>query len=500
MSKAPYPHSILEKGRKIFNIISSLALVLQRDSKKNLITLLRPGSSLGEWQRWKIASKKEELAPSRPLSSFASNAENSYLRNEEVETDISGTSTVQNQSEQPPLSTLEIISQTKSQPILLDAATPPPLSISKSDWIVGVPTRDLIVIPLWVDSQGDLQELIMLELSSKHLLRRGMSEGLKMITHETQEERTLVVVFAPTTIPSVATAPYLKQADYFEAAARLLPIENIDLVVWKELGEICFGFVKKNQYLWFSGSGETEINSFLLGLIKRMAFHLQAESVLERIPQTVRMIGSFSKEEHHLLLENLGISENDCDSITELNSPIIPSPLLDLPSEQAREERVLQEKKNRIKKVIAVALLGYFLMLFLGATNLLFKKITVTHLSYQLSAAASAVKKANEEIIQWQEFRFAIDPTTYALDLLAAIASQIHGEKIRLTSLSAIAGRLQITGEASDVSQAYHFLELIKKAPEFQEYEWTSSQPKLAGKNSVKFETEGSLPHAKTSP
>ncbi len=456
------PNIFLEKGRTLLAAISQLVLLLQSDSKKNHKTLLRPGTSLGEWQRWKIASKKEEKHAAR--------------------------------------SAIEIVSSSKAEPLLLDASTAPPLAGSTLDWIVGVPTRDLIVIPLWVASQGDLQELIRLELSSKHLLRRGMSEGLKMITHEIQEERTLVVVFAPTSTPSVTTAPYLKKGHYFEAAARLLPIENVDLVLWKELGEVCFGFVKKNQYLWFSGSGENRVNSFLTELIKRLSLHLQAELVLTQIPQSVRMIGSFSMEERLLLQENLGISENACDLILELPGPTIPEPLLDLPSEQAREERALQEKKNRIKKIVSLALLGYFFFLFSGASNLLVKKMIVTHLSHQLSVDASSVRKANDEMIEWQEFRFAIDPTTYALDLLAAIASQIHGEKIRLISLSDSAGRVQITGEATDVSQAYHFLELIKKAPEFQEYEWTSSQPKLAGKNSVKFETEGSLPHAKTSP
>jgi hypothetical protein len=459
MSKNLFSTSADAANNSIVSVLASLSAKAKQqfaatvEFRKNskILTLLRPGTQEGTWELWKMPSKKEEA------------------------------------------------SEVNSEPILLEPSVPPPLASSKTHWIIGVPTRDLIAVPLWVASQGNLEELVMLELSSKHLLRRGMSEGLKIITLEIHEERTLVVVLAPAATPSMATASYLKTAEHFEAAARLLPTENVDLVLWHELGEICFAFIKKNQCLWFSGSSEAEVNSFLIGLIKRMALHLQAESTLDHMPRSARMIGPFSTQECELLQRELGIAEKFCEQSADLPSPVIPTPLLDLPSEQARHERVLQAKRDRIKKIAALALMGYFFFIFSGAVNLLFKESIATHLSHQLTLASAPIEKANHDLAEWQEFRFAIDPRTYALDLLAAVASQIHGEKIRLISLASIDGRLQITGEATDVSQAYHFLESIKTAADLQEYQWTSSQPKLAGKNSVRFETEGSLPNAKTS-
>ena len=204
-----------------------------------------------------------------------------------------------------------------------------------------------------------------------------------------------------------------------------------------------------------------EINSFLLGLIQRIAFHLQAESVLEEMPHRVRLIGSFSIGERELLQKNLSIAQSACEHINELPAPIIPKPLLDLPSLLAREARFLGAKRDRIKKIASLALMGYFCLLSIGATNLLLKKIMLAHFSHQLLAASTTLEKATREITEWQEFRFSVDPTTYVLDLLAAIGSQIRGEKIRLTSLADVDGLLQITGEASDVSAAYHFIDLI---------------------------------------
>jgi len=59
-------------------------------------------------------------------------------------------------------------------------------------------------------------------------------------------------------------------------------------------------------------------------------------------------------------------------------------------------------------------------------------------------------------------------------------------------------GRLAIAGEATDVAQAYEFFERVKKNPLLQDYDWTSRQPQLAGRNKVRFEMEGARPDAKT--
>lgn len=79
-----------------------------------------------------------------------------------------------------------------------------------------------------------------------------------------------------------------------------------------------------------------------------------------------------------------------------------------------------------------------------------------------------------------------------------AVASAIPADHVRLTQYNLESGKLAIAGEASDVSQAYEFVERIKKNPLLQKYDWTNDQPQLAGKNKVRFQMEGALPDAKT--
>ncbi|MBM3857402.1 MAG: hypothetical protein FJ390_05495 [Verrucomicrobia bacterium] len=439
-----------QQTQKIFSKIESELASLKKTAPERDLLTLRPGEQENQWQLWKFPNGKTEV------------------------------------------------------PALLNNHATPLSPSQKTQLLIGVPTRDLVVIPLWISTEGNVQELLELELSSKHLLRRGMMEGLKTIPIETEQARSLIVVLAPTTSPSTATAPYLKAADQFEAAVRLLPHHDADLVVWRELGEICFGFSRKGEYVWFSGTNEATVTRNTLGLIKRMILQLEAESILQDAPRSLHIIGSFSEEERSLLKNLVSISSASLDHQryhydAELPQPILPNPPLDLPDEAARTQRLHQEKKLKLKRGIALVTLIYFCIILLAGSTFFLKKLTLRYYQHRIAKEEPAIEQANQTILQWQEFRPAIDPTAYPLDILAEIARQIHGEKIRLITLTGMEGRLQIIGEATDVAQAYHFIEQIKKIPELQEYQWTSGQPKLAGKSSVRFELEGSRSHAKAS-
>jgi hypothetical protein len=116
-----------------------------------------------------------------------------------------------------------------------------------------------------------------------------------------------------------------------------------------------------------------------------------------------------------------------------------------------------------------------------------------------LNSIQTEATSAQNLVTEWKQFRSSIDPQTFAIDQLAAVATEIPGEQVRLTQYGYNSGRLSIVGEATDVSQAYEFFERVKKSPLLQDYDWTSGQPQLAGRNKVKFEMEGVRPDAKTS-
>ena len=119
----------------------------------------------------------------------------------------------------------------------------------------------------------------------------------------------------------------------------------------------------------------------------------------------------------------------------------------------------------------------------------------------QLRAEAASLEApataARGEAERWREIRSAVDPRVFALDLLAAVAAQLPSDQVRLTVFSLESGRLSIEGEAPSVPEAYAFVENVRKSAALADFDWTASQPQLAGKKSVRFELEGRSPDAK---
>jgi hypothetical protein len=157
--------------------------------------------------------------------------------------------------------------------------------------------------------------------------------------------------------------------------------------------------------------------------------------------------------------------------------------------------------RSRLKRLASLTTLGlaiYAVVLFFVAADLGWQRFKLHRLNAELKKIEPSAAKAQELVTEWKRFRFSIDPQTFAIDQLSAVAMEIPGEQVRLTQYNYDNGRLAIAGEATDVAQAYEFFERVKKNPLLQDYDWTSRQPQLAGRNKVRFEMEGARPDAKT--
>ena len=79
------------------------------------------------------------------------------------------------------------------EPVLLAEGNSLP---KKSTRTIALPTRSLFAWPLWIASEGEETELVRLELSGRHLLKRGMEETLTLIPVLEEENRRLVLALA----------------------------------------------------------------------------------------------------------------------------------------------------------------------------------------------------------------------------------------------------------------------------------------------------------------
>ena len=356
---------------------------------------------------------------------------------------------------------------------------------------LALPTRSILAVPLWVAAEGDPRELADLELSSRHLLRKNAE--LNCLPLLKQDGRSLVLALASVDDPDAAE--FFKKAESFEFPARLIPSGGADIVIWRELGDLCFALYRDGECVFFSSSGENLAGPAFCGVLSRTVMRLHAEGVLARLPARLRIIGKFTQEECQALGHALRID-------WELDETAPPPKPLGQPSNPAPPSaRVEIDRRGRLRKLGLFAVVGmavYAVILLGVAVDLVVRKIQLQSLSAELASIETAAAESQRMVNSWNEIRTAVEPSAFAIDQLDAVASQIPGEQVRLTQYNYDKGRLVITGEAADVSQAYEFFEKVKKVPMLQDYDWTSRQPQLAGRNKVRFEMEGVRPDAKT--
>ena len=357
--------------------------------------------------------------------------------------------------------------------------------------LLAVPSRSVLSMPLWIASQGDPAELAELELTSRHLLRKDAEVYTVPILEK--EGRSLVLALAAT--DDETANEYLKKAKCFEIPARLLDHAGADVLVWKEQGALCFAIYREDKCVFFAATGDSNPGAAFCGAIARTAMRLRSESVITRMPAKLRLIGDFLEADAASLGHALRL---DFEIEKKLSAPVLPALFSDAAPPTARAALLSRSRIKRLASFATVGLAIYAVILFCVAADLAWQRFKLHRLNNELKSIESVSTNAQHLVTEWRQFRPAIDPQAFAIDQLAAVATEIPGEQVRLTQYNYDKGRLSIAGEATDVSQAYEFFERVKKAQLLQDYDWTSRQPQLAGRNKVKFEMEGARPDAKT--
>ena len=357
--------------------------------------------------------------------------------------------------------------------------------------LLALPSRSVLSMPLWIASQGDATELAELELTSRHLLRKDAEVYTVPILEK--EGRSLVLALAAT--DDETAHEYLKKAKSFEIPARLLNPAGADILIWEEQGGLCFGIYRDDTCVFFAATGDANPGTAFCGAIARTAMRLKAEGVITRMPAKVRLIGNFTDGDASSLGHALRL---DFEIEKEHPVPHLPTHLSNAAPPTARAALVSRSRLKRLASLTTLGLAIYAVVLFFVAADLGWQRFKLHRLNAELKKIEPSAAKAQELVTEWKRFRFSIDPQTFAIDQLSAVAMEIPGEQVRLTQYNYDNGRLAIAGEATDVAQAYEFFERVKKNPLLLDYDWTSRQPQLAGRNKVRFEMEGARPDAKT--
>ena len=360
----------------------------------------------------------------------------------------------------------------------------------KSLRVIAMPSLSLFSWPLWIAAEGESRDLVKMELAGRHLLKRGMEEGLTAIPILQLGERRLVLAVATEEpFPEEMMPDNWKNAARFEISARLRgPEAKPDMILWQEQGVIQAAYYRDGQTVWFCAVRPGHCGSTL----RRASVRLLSEGILGHLPSTILLQG-ISLEARLLLTKELATNfpQASISAPQEVTPPSLPPTPIDLTPTGARQERLFKQRSERLLSIGSVAALLYLLLLAWGSGDLLIRQAALKRIRREIAGIEAPALQAKQESERWNALRPAVDPSTYPLDLLAAVSAPTEGGKVRLTNFNLEHDHLLISGEATDVTQAYAFIEQLKKNPLLQEYDWTSGQPQLAGKNSVKFDMEG---------
>ena len=355
--------------------------------------------------------------------------------------------------------------------------------------LLALPSRSLTAIPLWVAGQGDARELAELELSGRHLVRRDSE--VRILPIDSAEGRSLVLAIAVG--DDSPAAEYFSKARFFDIPARLFDPGTADVLVWREFGDLVFAFYKNRRCVYFSASGEASPGPAFCGLVVRTALRLRVEQVLRGLPSSLGVIGEFSESDCQAIGNGLHLT---VERISPEPPPLIPADPANVAPPAALRASATRRGARKLAGFAIAGLAAYLLLAAVLGGDLLLKKAQLDQLNKNAAAIAPEVEHAKTLVTEWKEFQSAIHPQSFALDQLAAVAAELPGDQVRLTQFTLENGRLLLVGEASDISQAYSFLEKVKKSSALQNYDWTPRQPQLAGKNKVRFEMEGTRPDA----
>lgn len=364
--------------------------------------------------------------------------------------------------------------------------------------VTAIPSSMLYSWPLWISMEGIPVDLARMELSGRHFLRRGMENSLVVLPVLETDVRRLVMAVAPEEpFPDGLMLSGWKQSSLFQLPCNVLGTANgNDLVLWYEWGSFRMAFFREGKAVWFCGLDARWGG----GIVLRSALRLLSEKVIAHLPLSIALCGippetvGVSSGELKRIFPRARIhviAEMDEEGHPCLPQPVLPDPSVDIPPAEAVAERHRQGRQRRLLNVAAAAMILYLLLILWGAGDLLIRKMTLNRLCHEAAFLSEPALRAKQASDRWIASRPAVDPSTYPLDLLAAAAVPTEGGKVRLTGFSMDQDHMQISGEATDVTQAYAFIEQLKNSPLLQEYEWTAGQPQLAGKNSVRFEMTG---------
>ena len=279
------------------------------------------------------------------------------------------------------------------------------------------------------------------------------------------------------------------RAESFEPSARMLPLPDSGLTVWKELGRYVVAFTREAKLLHVAVLASRSLDVDAAFEVRDLFSALQTHGFLDEISAIhvwTRCETDFAPQLACLFEVAAIIKEPRPD-------PRLPADASGLIPAQVAVMRQQQQRRQRQLLLMATAAMVY--LCFFGAwwLRLQWRESRLNQTDVKMAAAQPEIDLVREAQAHWLEMEGAINPDLYPVELFHQIVSLLPNEGIRLKEFQIADGRLIVSGEATTVNHALGFKDRLAACEPLQRYHWNFPVPAIREDNRAEFRAEGTV-------
>lgn len=355
--------------------------------------------------------------------------------------------------------------------------------------LMGVEVLAFDSAPFWCLSQEDASaEAVALRWESLGLSSAGDASLWLHWTVLRKNQRTLVATLALAEEALCADA-WSGHPEQFEPSARMLPLPENGIAVWKELGRYVVAWTREGRLLHVAVLASRLLDVDAAFEMRDLCAALQAHDFMEE-PPALHVWTSCETDFVPQLACLFVEAEVRKEPRPDPRPPADDGGLLPLNVAMLR-----QQQQRRLGRMLLLTAAAMMYLCFFGAwwLRLQWREGTLRHAETELTVRQPEIDRVTQAQAHWQAMEGAINPDLYPVELFHQIVSLLPEEGIRLKEFQVENGKIIVSGEASTVNHALGFKGRLTACAALQNYAWSFPVPSIREDNRAEFRTEGTL-------
>ena len=367
-------------------------------------------------------------------------------------------------------------------------------SLPSAGLLMGFPVRQALAVPFKVQTDD---EAMFEDLATMHLEKSGIrpEENAGRLTdcfQAGQQDGQTILLAVVLSAPEVSNLPS-RAPSAFDISARLFPMAENAITLWRELGRWVFAISSHGQLIYFQALSGDRLSGDTIRDVFLALTQLGLQGVNLELHQAVVWRSGSKCDPTNEEIKSFGDQLGAQVSVEPKPDPVVPESLSRIIPADARSEKHFHEKRQKRNILIAA-----ILVLYLGLTG---------YLGYQYFQLNEALSKQDDKIkrvtiehgeialfnADWQQLAPVVDSQRWPLQLLYRTATIIPpSQDLRFKVFEASRERIVIRGESADLKITSSYAEKIRRA--LKDYDWSLPPAEDDSKtNRWMFSYEGNL-------